>query len=225
MNQTRLAPLLGRSLVGLVTLGVALLLAGMIQLLIERSHAQPQPEQNPPPQLAGGAAPKFWGPTPKSPTSVNPPAKLSPKNMSYEQMFQEIAPQYNLDWRLLAELAYQESRMDPWAIGQDNDMGLMQIIPTTWDDFAPQVGVTDPFDPYSNIQVGAAYLAYMHEFTHARGYTEDVWMLVGYNWGPENLEALFASNGNWAQVPARQRNYALAILAAAYNKSERWRSQ
>ncbi len=142
--------------------------------------------------------------------------------MTYEEMFQAAASAYDLDWHLLAELAYQESRMNPWAIGRDNDMGMMQIIPATWNEFAPQVGVTDPFDPYSNIRVGAAYLAYMRDFTHSRGYTEDVWMVVGYNWGPENLEALFAGQGTWAQVPARQRNYAIAIVEATHKKLARW---
>jgi soluble lytic murein transglycosylase-like protein len=228
----RLLPLLGRGLVGLLTLGVALLLAGMIQLLAERGRAQALPDQNPDRQdtiilaetgPANVGAPKFWSPAPAVPAPNNPLPKLSPADMSYEEMFQEVATRHNLDWRLLAELAYQESLMDPWALGQDNDMGMMQIIPRTWNEFAPEVGVTDPFDAYSNIQVGAAYLAYMREFTHARGYTEDVWMVVGYNWGPDNLDNLFANNGDWAQVPVRQRNYALAIVEAAYNETERWK--
>jgi soluble lytic murein transglycosylase-like protein len=156
------------------------------------------------------------------------PPKPQPQikaEMTYEEMFQEIAPQYNLDWRLLAELAYQESLMDPLAIGKDNDMGLMQIIPSTWDAWAPQVGVSDPFDPYSNILVGAAYLAYVRDYARNRGHTDDYWMLIGYNGGPENLDRLFAHNGDWAEVPAKQRNYALAILKATYNKTDRWRQE
>lgn len=136
-------------------------------------------------------------------------------SMTYEEMFREIAIQYKLDWRLLAGLAYQESRLNPWAIGRDNDMGLMQILPTTWNEWAPQVGVTDPFDPYSNVLVAAAYLAYLREYCQTRGYPETQWMLIGYNWGPANLRQLFERNGRWAQVPEKQRRYAVNILQAA----------
>lgn len=136
-------------------------------------------------------------------------------NMTYEEMFREIAIQYKLDWRLLAGLAYQESRLNPWAIGRDNDMGLMQILPSTWNEWATQVGVTDPFDPYSNVLVAAAYLAYLREYCQTRGYPETQWMLIGYNWGPDHLRQLFERNGRWAQVPEKQRRYAVNILQTA----------
>ncbi len=142
--------------------------------------------------------------------------------MTYEEMFQEIAPQYGLDWRLMAELAYQESRMDPLAVGKSNDQGLMQIIPSTWNEWAPKVGVTDPFDPYSNALVAAAYLAYIRDYSRAQGYSGEHWLLVGYNWGPNNLRQLFESDGEFADVPETQRRYALAILQARGEGLARW---
>ena len=135
-------------------------------------------------------------------------------DMSYEEMFKEIAPQYGLDWRLLAAQAYQESRLDHLAIGRDSDMGLMQIIPTTWDEWAPQVGASDPFDPYSNVLVAAAYLAYLRDYCRDRGYADDKWMLAAYNWGPDNVRRVFDSSGDWEQVPERTRRYVLTILQA-----------
>jgi soluble lytic murein transglycosylase-like protein len=124
-----------------------------------------------------------------------------------------VALQYGLDWRMLAELAYRESRMNPFAVGRDNDMGLMQIVPSTWNEWAPKVGVSDPFDPYSNVLVAGAYLAYLRSYCQARGYQETQWMLVGYNWGPDNLGKLFESEGDWEQVPEKQRYYALNIVS------------
>lgn len=149
-----------------------------------------------------------------------PPVEIE----SYEAMFQEIAAEYELDWRLLAELAYQESRMNPVAVGSSNDMGLMQIIPATWNEWAPQVGVSDPFDPPSNARVAAAYLAYLREFSQAYGYPEEHWMIVGYNWGPNNLYRLFTSQGDWNHVPEPQRQYTIAILQAAANREDRWQN-
>lgn len=160
---------------------------------------------------------------------VDAPALPSPGQpaaapLAYEDMFKAAAAQHNLDWRVLAELAYQESRLNPQAIGRDNDMGLMQVIPTTWARWAPQVGVSDPFDPYSNIQVGAAYLAHARDIARAHGYTEDYWMLIGYNWGTTNLDRLLAENGTWATVPAKQQFYALKILQSAANPVPRWQN-
>lgn len=144
--------------------------------------------------------------------------------MSLEEIFREIGPQYDLDWRLLAEIAYQESRMDPLAIGRDSDLGLMQIIPSTWTEWAPKVGGTDPFDPYSNVSVAAAYLAYNRDFARSRGYVEEYWMLIGYNWGPNNLRHVFDNKGDWSQVPAKRRQYAIDILNAKSIGAERWQT-
>lgn len=141
-------------------------------------------------------------------------SKADAGEMTYEEMFKEIAQKYDLDWRLLAQQAYRESRLDPLDIGDANEVGLMQILPSTWSEWAPKVGVTDPFDPYSNTLVAAAYLAYLKEYCGSMGYPGDHWMLVAYNWGPHNLRQLFESGGGWAQVPAQTRQYVLDILQA-----------
>ncbi len=142
--------------------------------------------------------------------------------MTYEAMFREIAREYGLDWRLLARQAYRESSLDPLALGEDDDMGLMQILPSTWDEWAPKVGVSDPFDPYSNVLVGAAYLAYLREYFHAQGYPEPHWMLIAYNWGPYNVDQLLRNGGDWNQVPPLQRQYALDILRTSANTTFTW---
>ena len=143
--------------------------------------------------------------------------------ITYEQMFQEIAQEHNLDWRLLAIHAYRESHLDPRALGADNDMGLMQIIPSTWNEWAPRVGVSDPFDPYSNVLVGAAYLAFLREHFSDLGYTDPHWMLVAYNWGPYNLHILLENGGGWEEIPVPPRQYALDILQADSTISVNWR--
>lgn len=158
------------------------------------------------------------------PTTVTEAQPLIQAEQSYEQIFQEVGAMYGLDWRLLAEIAYQESRMNPMAVGRDNDLGLMQIIPTTWHEWAPKVGVSDPFDPYSNVLVAAAYLAYNRDYARRLGHTEEEWMLIGYNWGPENLRQHFAENYDWGQLPEKRRNYALQILQARANDVRRWQT-
>jgi soluble lytic murein transglycosylase-like protein len=153
---------------------------------------------------------------------VGIPARAVGTEITYEEMFQEIAPQYGLDWQLLAQVAYQESGLNPKAVGKDGDTGLMQIIPSTWDEWAPKVGVSDPFDPYSNVQVAAAYLAFLRKHFTEMGYPEDRWMLVAYNWGPNNLRRLLEDGGGWDQVPEKRRRYALRILQSASDTPPGW---
>ena len=221
---------LGRAMLWLFTLALVTTTCLLIQTLLSRFEATvkwAESEQTLAPNSGSASAiPQL--PSLENPPWPNRPAPMNPvtkTELTYEEMFEEIAGQYNLDWRLLAELAYQESRLDPLALGKDNDMGLMQIIPSTWNEWAPKVGVTDPFDPYSNTLVGAAYLAYVRDFALVRGHPEPQWMLIGYNWGPDNLAKLFAANGDWAQVPVRPRNYAVQILQAVSTRSNRWQTQ
>src|SRR5690606_21801986 len=109
------------------------------------------------------AAPAQAVPAQAVPAAVEPiraPAAAQPA-LTYGQMFQEIALQYDLDWRLLAAQAYVETGLDALALGNDGDMGLMQVLPSTWREWAPAVGAKDPFDAYSNTLVASAYLDYV----------------------------------------------------------------
>jgi membrane-bound lytic murein transglycosylase F len=135
--------------------------------------------------------------------------------MPYEDLFQKIAAEYSLDWHLLMEQAYRESRFDPLAVGKASDMGLMQILPSTWDEWAPKVGVFDPFDPESNIRVAAALLAWLHGQLTKVGRPEPYWILAAYNWGIGNVLRLLKAGGDWSQVPKARQDYANDIILAA----------
>jgi soluble lytic murein transglycosylase-like protein len=149
-------------------------------------------------------------------SGLSQPAPAAPAGaqsaMTYQAMFEEIAGAHGLDWRLLAELAYQESQFNPAAVGAAREVGLMQILPITWDEWAPRVGASDPFDPYSNVRVAAAYMAFLKQYCAELGHPEDRWVLVAYNWGPETLRRFFEAKGTWDQVPADTRDYVLSVL-------------
>jgi len=140
------------------------------------------------------------------------PAPSDLEAMTYEAMFKEVGAAYNLDWRMLATMAYQESYLDPMAVGALQEMGLMQILPATWNIWAPKAGVSDPFDPYSNLQVSATYQAYLKDYFTGKGYPGDEWMLAAYNWGPENVLQVIESGADWGDVPPHVRRYALKIM-------------
>lgn len=138
-----------------------------------------------------------------------------PAPQTYQQMFQEIALRYDLNWRVLAAQAYIESGFDSLALGKQGDMGLMQILPSTWHEWAPAVNASDPFDSYSNVLVAAVYLDHLRGELGKKGYPQIEWMLVAYNWGIDKVLDHLASGQGWADLPATRRQYALDILRIA----------
>ena len=135
--------------------------------------------------------------------------------MTYAQMFQEVAGRYDLNWRMLAAQAYIESSFDPLALGSHGDLGLMQIRPSTWREWAPAVTAADPFDSYSNVLVAAVYLDYLRTTLGKQGHTEREWILVAYNWGPDKVLQHLENGGGWADLAPERRQYAEEVLRLA----------
>jgi soluble lytic murein transglycosylase-like protein len=136
-------------------------------------------------------------------------------SMTYSQMFQEIGLRYDLDWRLLAALAYVESGFDVMALSSAGAMGLMQVLPETWREWAPAVDAADPFDAYANTLVAATYLDHLRTQLAQDGRIEPQWMLVAYNWGPDRLKEFLASGNAWESLPEARRQYAADVLRIA----------
>jgi membrane-bound lytic murein transglycosylase F len=101
-------------------------------------------------------------------------------------LFQEIAEAYDLDWRLLAAIGYQESHWDPDATSRTGVRGLMMLTQRT----AAQLGIADRLDPEQSIEGGARYFRRMHRRIPARIPEPDrTWMaLAAYNMGWGHLE-------------------------------------
>ena len=72
----------------------------------------------------------------------------------YKEYFEIAAEEYNLDWRLLASLSYQESHWRPHAVSPTGVRGMMMLTKAT----AEHLGVADRTDPLESIMGGARYL-------------------------------------------------------------------
>lgn len=160
-------------------------------------------------------------PLPPMPTPQPPPAPARATELlehgadgtyTYERMFQEVGAQFGVDWRLLASIAQRESGLRTDAVGGSGEQGMMQIMPQTWNEFAPLVGESDPFNAYSSTRVAAYYLVYLRDYLYSQGYTESYWLLVAYNWGPNNLRRHLADGGDWGSIPSMRQNYAYTIM-------------
>ena len=137
------------------------------------------------------------------------------KSQTYAQMFRAVGNQYDLDWRMLAAQAYIESSFDPLALGRNGDLGLMQILPGTWKEFAPKVNADDPFDSNSNVRVAAVYLNYLQELLQEPAQGDIRWVLVAYNWGPDEVLGYLNSGQTWEELSPNLKKYADDVLRIA----------
>ncbi len=200
----------------LLALAALYTLRGTISASFGRARIQPvvAQSQEPPPRLAWMAPTSATLPRPLLSTGGR---KGGEPGETYAEMFQEIGALYGMDWRQLVSHANRESRLNPNAQGGAGEYGLMQILPSTWDEWAPLVQVSDPWDPYSNVLVGAAYYSYIHSYFRDLGYTDPQWALAAYNWGPERTLGLLDSGGDWYSLPLTQRMYVADILIGVEN--------
>ncbi|MBB2204714.1 lytic transglycosylase domain-containing protein [Gluconacetobacter takamatsuzukensis] len=82
-------------------------------------------------------------------------------------------------------------------------MGLMQLMPPTYDEMKGQYGLgDDPFSPHDNIMAGTAYIRQMYDIYGSPGF------LAAYNTGPGRLDDFLLHHRS---LPRETRNYVAAI--------------
>jgi soluble lytic murein transglycosylase-like protein len=105
----------------------------------------------------------------------------------------EEARRHRLEPAFVLAVMHVESRYDTYAVSSKHAMGLMQILPSTGEWLAPQLGVAwhgpqTLFDPSQNVRLGVAYLRQL-----ADRYDGDlVAALAAYNWGPGAIDRRLA---------------------------------
>ena len=95
----------------------------------------------------------------------------------------EAAQRFGVPALWINAVVAQESGGDVRAVSRQGAMGLMQIMPDTWQALRSRHGLgVDPFDPRNNILAGTAYLREMHDRYGSPGF------LAAYNAGPKRYE-------------------------------------
>ena len=103
----------------------------------------------------------------------------------YDQYFKEVGQLVGIDWRLLAAVAYTESRFDLSAESRFGAVGLMQLLPST----AKRVGLSaaNLTKPKQNILAGGRYLARLINLINKRGKAKPseviLFAIASYNCG------------------------------------------
>jgi len=111
----------------------------------------------------------------------------------YDELFKRHAGTHGFDWRLMAALAYQESRFDPNAHNRSGAVGLLQVKPKTARE--PYIGIPEvkgPANVENNIQAGIKYLAwikqrYFDDVAEMRERDRLRMAMAAYNAGPRTL--------------------------------------
>ena len=95
-------------------------------------------------------------------------------------------------------------------------MGLMQVMPGTYDELRSRYDLgDDPFDPHNNVLAGTAYLREMYDIYGAPGF------LAAYNAGPARLDDYLSNN---RPLPDETRHYVAMIGPAIEGVYPRTRS-
>lgn len=108
---------------------------------------------------------------------VGASGRLSP----YDDLIKAVSARLGLDWRLMAALAYQESRFDPKAKSWVGAKGLFQVMPST----AKALGYPHPERPAQGVAAGVTYLHQLIErLDPALPFRQRVrFAMAGYNAG------------------------------------------
>jgi soluble lytic murein transglycosylase-like protein len=111
------------------------------------------------------------------------PATTQAASDPYAGHVAEAAQRFGIPAAWICAIMRIESRGDQRAVSPKGALGLMQLMPDTWDALRARYGLgRDPFDPHDNILAGAAFLRQMHDRYGSPGF------LAAYNAGPGRYE-------------------------------------
>lgn len=102
----------------------------------------------------------------------------------YKGIIHKAAEKYDLDWRLIAAVIYQESHFDPMARSFTGVEGIMQLTQDT----AMDMEIEDRLDPHQSIMGGARYLKKLYErYKDAKDPDRILIALASYNVGHRHI--------------------------------------
>ena len=115
----------------------------------------------------------------------------------------EAATRYGVPGQWVRAVMHQELDGQEQAVSPVGAMGLMQVMPQTYEELRVRYGLgDDPYDPHNNILAGAAYIREMYDRYGAPGF------LAGYNAGPQRVDSYLAGT---ADLPDETVNYLAAV--------------
>ena len=137
----------------------------------------------------------------RTPTHYYPPP--GPPNDPWGPYIQEASRRFNVPELWIREVMRQESGGDETAVSSAGAMGLMQVMPSTYETLREQYGLgDDPFEPHDNVLAGTAYIREMYDRYGSPGF------LAAYNAGPQRVDDYLATGD---PLPNETVNYIASI--------------
>lgn len=126
-------------------------------------------------------------------------------------LIEAAAAEFGLEWQSVVAQVMAESSFNPNAASHKDARGLMQIVPSTWQEWAANLGIqSDMMDPAANLRVGCAYMRWLHQTLQGKYGAQAYYMaLIAYGWGIGNLLA------QKEEPPQEWRFYASNVLFGA----------
>ncbi|MEA1885615.1 MAG: transporter substrate-binding domain-containing protein [Bacteroidota bacterium] len=130
----------------------------------------------------------------------------------WDDYFKRYSDSIGWDWRLLASLVLQESRFDPDVESWAGAYGLMQLMPSTGEQF----GIDIYSNPENNIRAGIKYIQWLQELFKDKVPDEEErlkFILASYNVGPGHvLDARQLARKNGRDPDVWDNNVAYYLL-------------
>jgi len=115
-----------------------------------------------------------------------------------EPLIRRYSEQYQIDWLIVAALAFQESRFDQNARNPSGATGVMQIKPSTSSD--PNVGIKNINELENNVHAGIKYLRFIADRyfgdPEVDDYNRILMALASYNAGPNGIARVRKKSSN-----------------------------
>jgi membrane-bound lytic murein transglycosylase MltF len=115
------------------------------------------------------------------------------KTIRYMPLFQKYGKVYDIDWKLLTALAFQESEMNPKKKSPAGAVGIMQIKPSTASGKNVSIKNVDN-NVENNIHAGTKYLDFLHQRYFSDSaiahHAQLAFTLAAYNAGPARIRSL-----------------------------------
>ena len=135
------------------------------------------------------------------------------KISKWDDMVKNASGEIGWDWRLLSSLIYQESRFDPNVVSWAGAFGLMQVMPTTGDNFG--IDITSA-TPKENVSAGIKYLEWLDSYFKELVPDDNErlkFVLGSYNAGPGHiLDAMRLAEKNGMNPQIWDGNVAVWLL-------------
>ena len=137
----------------------------------------------------------------RAPSRFYPPP--GPPGDPWGPFIREASARFRVPEQWVRAVMRQESGGQEQAVSSAGAMGLMQVIPSTYQGLRSRHHLgPDPFDPHDNVLAGTAYIREMFDRYGAPGF------LAAYNAGPDRLDQYLSGA---APLPDETVNYLAAI--------------